>query len=32
MTRSIVRPLQRVVDGAHALALGDLRIQIDVKS
>jgi len=31
-TRSIVRPLQRVVDGAHALAQGDLRIQIDVKS
>ncbi|MFT0170597.1 methyl-accepting chemotaxis protein [Paraburkholderia mimosarum] len=31
VTRSIVRPLLRVVDGAHALAQGDLRIQIDVQ-
>jgi methyl-accepting chemotaxis protein len=29
-TRSIVRPLQRVVDGANALARGDLSVKIDV--
>ena len=30
VTRSIVRPLQRVVDGAKALARGDLSVKIDV--
>jgi methyl-accepting chemotaxis protein len=30
VTRSIVRPLQHVVDGANALARGDLRVNIDV--
>jgi methyl-accepting chemotaxis protein len=30
VTRSIVRPLQRVVDGADALAQGDLSVKIDV--
>jgi methyl-accepting chemotaxis protein len=30
VTRSIVRPLQRVVEGAEALARGDLSIKIDV--
>jgi len=30
VTRSIVRPLQRVVDGAEALARGDLSVKIDV--
>ncbi|WP_246392048.1 methyl-accepting chemotaxis protein [Paraburkholderia youngii] len=32
VTRSIVRPLQGVVDGANALARGDLRVQIDARS
>ncbi|MFL9933980.1 methyl-accepting chemotaxis protein [Paraburkholderia sp. RL18-103-BIB-C] len=32
VTRSIVRPLQRVVDGANALAQGDLRVQVHVES
>jgi methyl-accepting chemotaxis protein len=31
VTRSIVRPLQRVVDGANALAQGDLRVQVQVE-
>jgi methyl-accepting chemotaxis protein len=30
VTRSIVRPLQHVVDGAEALAQGDLSVMIDV--
>jgi len=30
VTRSIVRPLQRVVEGAEALAQGDLSVKIDV--
>jgi methyl-accepting chemotaxis protein len=30
VTRSIVRPLQRVVDGADALARGDLSVKVDV--
>jgi len=30
VTRSIVRPLQRVVEGADALARGDLSVKIDV--
>lgn len=30
VTRSIVRPLHRVVDGANALAQGDLRVQVHV--
>jgi methyl-accepting chemotaxis protein len=30
VTRSIVRPMQRVVDGANALARGDLSAKIDV--
>jgi methyl-accepting chemotaxis protein len=30
VTRSIVRPLQRVVDGAEALAQGDLTVKIEV--
>jgi methyl-accepting chemotaxis protein len=30
VTRSIVRPLQRVVEGAEALARGDLSVKIDV--
>jgi methyl-accepting chemotaxis protein len=30
VTRSIVRPLQRVVEGADALARGDLMVTIDV--
>jgi methyl-accepting chemotaxis protein len=30
VTRSIVRPLQRVVDGAEALARGDLSVKLDV--
>jgi methyl-accepting chemotaxis protein len=30
VTRSIVRPLQRVVDGAEALARGDLAVTVDV--
>jgi methyl-accepting chemotaxis protein len=30
VTRSIVRPLQRVVEGAEALARGDLSIKVDV--
>jgi len=32
LTRSIVRPLNRVVDGANALARGDLTVQVDVQS
>jgi methyl-accepting chemotaxis protein len=32
VTRSIVRPLQRVVDGANALAQGDLRVQVHVEN
>jgi methyl-accepting chemotaxis protein len=30
VTRSIVRPLQRAVDGANALARGDLSVKVDV--
>ena len=30
VTRSIVRPLQRVVEGAEALARGDLSVKLDV--
>jgi methyl-accepting chemotaxis protein len=30
LTRSIVRPLQRVVEGADALARGDLSVKLDV--
>ncbi|MEA3118631.1 MAG: hypothetical protein QOI13_1901 [Paraburkholderia sp.] len=30
VTRSIVRPLQRVVDGARAMAQGDLSVSVDV--
>jgi methyl-accepting chemotaxis protein len=32
VTRSIVGPLQRVVEGANALAQGDLSVKIDVAS
>lgn len=32
VTRSIVRPLHRVVEGANALAQGDLRVQVHVES
>lgn len=31
VTRSIVRPLQRVVEGAEALARGDLSVTVDVR-
>jgi methyl-accepting chemotaxis protein len=32
VTRSIVRPLHRAVDGANALAQGDLRVHVDIQS